>query len=179
MTIEILKGKTMIRYSTEILKFDKKGEKTGWSYIEISAKKSNQLNPGTKVSFQVKGSLDNYAFKQTSLLPMGEGTFILPFNAAMRKATGKRDGDKILVTLELDQSNYILSTDLMVCLKEEPGCLKYFQSLPGSHQKYFSKWIESAKTGETKAKRIAMSLIAFSKKQGYGEMIRENKSKSN
>jgi hypothetical protein len=46
-----------------------------------------------------------------------------------------------------------------------------------SHQVYFSKWIESAKTNATKTKRIVMALTAFSKKQGYPEMIRENKNK--
>ena len=169
----------MIRYTTEILKFEKKGEKTGWSYIEISAHQAQQLNPGIRVSFPVKGSLDKYPLKQSSVLPMGDGGFILPFNASMRKATGKRNGDKLVVVLELDKSKFVISPDLMECLNEEPASLNYFQSLPGSHQKYFSKWIESAKTSETKAKRIAMSLIAFSKKQGYVEMIRENKSNGN
>ncbi len=165
----------MIKFSTPILKFAKQGEKTGWSYIEISAKRAAQLKPGTKVSFSVKGSLDNYILKQTALLPMGNGGFILPFNASMRKATGKKAGDSILVAMELDGSKFILSPDLIVCLKDEPASMKFFKSLTGSHQKYFSKWIESAKTSETKAKRIAMALIAFSKKQGYPEMMRENK----
>ena len=53
--------------------------------------------------------------------------------------------------------------------------MKFFKTLPGSHQRYFSKWIEDAKTMQTKTKRIVMALTAFSKKQGFPEMMRENK----
>jgi hypothetical protein len=35
---------------------------------------------------------------------MGDGKFILPFNAAMRKATGKKLGDKIKVSMQTDES---------------------------------------------------------------------------
>jgi len=165
----------MIKFSTTILKFARQGEKTGWSYIEIPAKRAKQLNPKSKVSFRVTGMLDKHLIKQVALLPMGDGNFILPFNASMRKGTGKKVGDVILVSMELDESKYILSPDLMACLKEEPVSQKFFKSLPGSHQRYFSKWIEGAKTAQTKAKRIAMALVAFSKQQGFQEMIRENK----
>jgi len=165
----------MIKFSATILKFAKQGEKTGWSYIEISARLARQLNPKSKVSFRVKGTLDQYGIKQVALLPMGDGKFILPFNASMRKGTGKKAGETILVTMEVDDGKFILSPDLMACLKEEPASHKFFKSLGGAHQRYFSKWIESAKTPQTKAKRIAMALIAFSKQQGYPEMMRENK----
>lgn len=166
----------MIKFSTTILKFARQGEKTGWSYINISAKQASQLKPGSKVSFRVKGRLDSYLIKQVSLLPMGDGGFIMPFNASMRKGTGKQAGDTLAVTLEADEAKFVLSPDLMACLKEEPASMKFFKSLPGAHQRYFSKWIESAKTSQTKAKRIAMALITFSKQQGYPEMMRENKS---
>jgi uncharacterized protein YdeI (YjbR/CyaY-like superfamily) len=47
--------------------------------------------------------------------------------------------------------------------------------LSGSHQKYFSKWIESAKTAQTKTKRILMAVTALGQGKGYPEMIRMNK----
>jgi len=63
----------------------------------------------------------------------------------------------------------------MKCLKEVPEAMKFFKTLPGSHQRYFSKWIDDAKTMQTKTKRIVMALTAFSKKQGFQEMMRENR----
>ncbi len=165
----------MITFSTTLLKFDKQGEKTGWTYIEISPVRAQKLNPGVKVGYRVKGKLDQFTFEKTALLPMGEGGFILPVNAKIRKSIGKRQGDTLAVTMELDQRQIQPSADFMKCLKEDPEAMKFFKTLPGSHQRYFSKWIDDAKTMHTKTKRIVMALTAFSKKQGYAEMMRENR----
>ena len=166
----------MITFTTTIQKFDKKGEKTGWSYIEISSSQAKKLKD-SKVSFRVKGKLDSFMLKQTALLPMGEGHFILPINGIIRKAIGKRPGDKLKVTLEADNDKFVLSPDMMACLKDEPGAMAYFKTLPGSHQKYFSKWVESAKTTLTKTKRILMTVTALAQEKGYVEMMRMNKRK--
>lgn len=165
----------MIQFTTTIHKFARQGEKTGWTYIEISASQAKKLKPDTKVSFRVKGSLDSFKIKQIALLPMGEGHFIMPLNAAMRKATGKKLGDKLKVSLEADDSEFAFSEDFIACLQDDPVAYDFFQTLSGSHQKYFSKWIDSAKTSFTKTKRIVMAVTALSKKQGYPDMIRANK----
>jgi len=165
----------MIIFTATIQKFAKQGEKTGWTYIEISASQAKKLKPDTKVSFRVKGSLDSFKIKQIALLPMGEGNFIVPLNATMRKATGKKLGDKIKVSLEEDKSEFAFSEDFIACLQDDPVAFDFFQTLSGSHQKYFSKWIDSAKTSATKTKRIVMAVTALSKRQGYPEMIRANK----
>ena len=165
----------MLKFSTTILKFTQQGEKTGWSYVKISAQQANQLKPGIKVSYRVKGKLDHFSIQEVSLLPMGNGTFIIPINASMRKGTGKKAGDTLVVQLEVEEAQFVLSPDLMTCLADDPSALQYFNSLSGSHQRYFSKWIESAKTSHTKAKRIAMAVHALTRQLGYPEMIRENK----
>lgn len=167
----------MIKFKAVVEKFDKQGEKTGWTYITISAAQAARINPGVKVGYRVKGKLDQFSYEKIALLPMGEGTFILPLNAKLRKAIGKRQGDAITVEMELDQRQIEPSADFMRCLKEDPLAFKFFKTLPGSHQRYYSKWIDDAKTMHTKTKRIVMALTAFSKKQGFSEMMRENKSK--
>jgi Domain of unknown function (DUF1905)/Bacteriocin-protection, YdeI or OmpD-Associated len=167
---------SMIQFSTTILQFDKKGEKTGWSYIEITAAQAQKLKPGYRVSFRIMGKLDNYSFEKTALLPMGDGNFILPINGKIRKAIGKRRGDSISVTMEADKRPLSLSKDFMKCLKDDEVARLHFNSLPKSHQHYFSNWIESAKTPQTKTKRIVMAVTALGMKQGFGEMMRATKS---
>lgn len=166
----------MLHFATTIQRFDKKGEKTGWHFVEISATQARKLKD-SKVSFRVRGTIDALTIQKTALIPMGNGEFILPLNATIRKAIGKKHGDKITLNLELDESKLILSPDLMSCLKEDPAALQFFKSLPPSHQQYYSKWIESAKTAATKAKRIVISMEGFGKKQGYGEMMRAYKNR--
>ena len=165
----------MVTFATTIHRFDKQGEKTGWTYIEISATQAHKLKPNTKVSFRVKGKLDDFQIEKTALIPMGDGKFILPINATMRRGIKKKHGDKLKVTLEEDDREIDLSADLITCLKDEPQAYTFFKSLSKGHQQYFSKWIESAKTTQTKTKRIVMAVIALSQKQGYPEMIRANK----
>src|SRR3954462_4288515 len=166
----------MVQFTTTIKKFGSMGEKTGWSYIEIPAAIAQQLKPGYKKSFRVKGKMDDYQFSQTSLLPMGEGDFIIPLNAAIRKGIRKSVGATLTVSIAEDTSPFEYNQDFMQCLQDEPDAIAYFRTLPGSHQKYFSKWIDSAKTEPTKAKRIAQAVTGLSRKQGYAEMIRSLKS---
>lgn len=170
--------KSKVSFTALIQKFGKKGEKTGWTYIEVRRDQAASLKPGYRVSFRVKGKLDDFPIAQKALVPMGEGDFILVLNGPMRKSIGKSAGDSVKIELEADDKPLALSKDLMVCLKDEPGAHNFFKSLPRSHQQYFSNWIESAKTVQTKTKRITMAVLALGRRQGFGEMIRENKGRS-
>ena len=169
----------MLEFTVTIKRFDKQGEKTGWTYIEIPAAIAQQLNPENKKSFRVKGFLDEYSFSGISLLPLGGGDFIMALNAIIRKSIGKGKGAILQVKMEADRSPVLPSTELMECLSDEPKALEYFNKLPKSHQNYFSKWIEAAKTEATKAKRIAQTVTACSRGQHYDEMIRSLKNEKN
>jgi hypothetical protein len=168
-----MKKKKLVKFNAELKRFSKNGEKTGWTYIDIPAKTAEMLQPGNRKGFRVKGKLDDHIIKGVSLLPMGNGNFIMPVNATMRKGIKKVAGGKVSVTLEIDSKEYTLNKELMICMKDDPVALEYFQSLTRSHQNYFSKWVDSAKTNETKAKRIARILNAMARKMDYGQMLRE------
>ncbi len=169
----------MVEYTTMIKRFDQQGEKTGWTYIDVPEVIAQQLKPGNKKSFRVKGRFDEYVFEGVALIPMGGGDFIIPLNALVRKAIGKTKGASLKVTIEVDPNPLLICPELIECLADEPAALAYFNKLPGSHQKYFSKWIESAKTEVTKTKRIAQTVMACARQMGYGEMIRWLKEEKN
>ena len=164
----------MIHFSAIIEKFDNKGEKTGWSYIDIPAEFAEQLKPGTKTSFLVKGKLDEVVIKGISLLPMGGGNFIIALKSDLRKKLYKGKGAMLRVQLEADDKPYELNEDLLACLQDAPEASANFNQLPFSHRKYFSKWIESAKGETTKAKRIAQTIDAMQYNLTFGEMIKKN-----
>jgi hypothetical protein len=165
----------MLKFETTIKKFGEQGEKTGWTYIEINAAQAQVLKPGNKKSFRVKGKLDDFSFEGVALIPMGKGSFLMALNAATRKQIRKNKGARILVQMMVDTQEPKISPDLIECLKEEGEALNYFNSLAPSHQLYFSRWIESAKTDFTKAKRIAQSLKALLLKWDFGQMLRSLK----
>jgi hypothetical protein len=162
----------MIQFKAVIKKFGEQGEKTGWSYIEVPEEVAEKIKTGYKKSFRVKGRLDNYNIEKVSVIPMGGGNFIIPVNATIRKALGKRKGSVVDANIEVDDRQLEINESFLICLADEPVALEFFNSLPRGHRNYFSKWIESAKTEETRANRIARAVTALSRKLGYPQMLR-------
>ncbi|MBL7998639.1 MAG: DUF1905 domain-containing protein, partial [Candidatus Kapabacteria bacterium] len=110
-----------------------------------------------------------------ALLPMGDGTFILPLNAAIRKALGKESGDTVDVQMEEDPDGYRMNADFLDAVAADNDAQTFFATLSGSHQRYFSKWIDSAKTQTTRERRIVQAVVALGRRMGYPEMIRAQK----
>ena len=167
----------MPTFTTLLRRFGTNGEKTGWTYIEIPTTLTDALKPGQKTSFRVRGMLDEHPLAQVALIPSGQSaltdaSFMIPINATMRRAIRKEAGATVRVELEVDDSPMPLSADLMACLDDDPDALAFFQTLPKGHQQYFSKWIEDAKTTETKTKRLTQTVMGLAMGMGYGDMIR-------
>ena len=103
---------------------------------------------------------------------MGEGDFIIPMNAQIRKGIRKEEGAMVTLNLEEDTDELPQSEELMMCLEDEPKALEMFLKLPKSHQTYYSKRIDSAKTIETKTKRITMTVQGMLMGMTYPEMLK-------
>lgn len=164
----------MVEFTTMILQFAEQGEKTGWSYIEIPADIARQMKPGNKKSFRVRGMLDALPVSGLALMPMGEGNFIMALKAEIRKGIHKNAGAMLHVKLEEDVDFKVeIPADLQECFDFEPEALEFFNTLAKSHRDYFIKWIDSAKTSETRAKRIVNTINAMLRKWHYNVMLRE------
>src|SRR6201747_2958609 len=123
----------MIEFSTIILQFAEQGEKTGWTYIEVPAHLALQIKPNNKKSFRIKGMLDSLAVSGMALLPMGDGDFILPLKADVRKAIRKNKGAMLKLKIEEDKTYKLeIPEELMECFGFEPEALEFFNSLPKS-----------------------------------------------
>ena len=165
----------MVKFEALLKKFASQGEKTGWTYFEIPAKLANKIKPDTKKSFRIKGTIDKMKIHGVATIPMGGGDFIVAVNASMRKQLNKIHGANVIVSVEEDKAGYQLNKDFVDCLNDEPAAAAYFGKMPTSHQNYYSKWIESAKTEQTKAKRIALAVNTLAKGMNYPEMLRSQK----
>jgi hypothetical protein len=167
----------MLSFTTTILQFANSGAQKGWTYIKIPAALAIQLKPGNKKTFRVKGFLDNYPFAGISLLPIGEGNFMMPLNATIRKNIRKQKGAKLQAHIEVDENPVPPPPGFMDCLADEPKAMKQFNALTKSHQHYFIKWIDSAKTEPTTTKRIAQAVDALANALDFGMMIRMQQKK--
>ncbi|MEO5581538.1 MAG: YdeI/OmpD-associated family protein [Saprospiraceae bacterium] len=164
----------MIEFKARLEKFGSNKDKTGWTYVVIPSQKA-QLLTSQKTTFRIKGSIDQHKIKQVAILPSGEGNFILAVNAGMRKFILKKPGEEVVLKIDIDHSELLPDQDFLDCLYELPRAVKTFEALPKSHQNYFTKWIQTAKTPDTKANKIAMAIDALSRGLRFNEMLREKK----
>lgn len=162
----------MVSFTARIEKFGQQGDKTGWTYIVVPSLIAGRLKPGNKRSFRVKGKLDEHLIESVALIPMGEGDFILALNAGMRKGIRRNIGAQLEVQLEIDTKEILPPPELIECLQDEPAAWQQYQSIASSHKLYFTRWINSAKTETTKAKRIAQTVTALAAGKDYGTMLR-------
>jgi len=168
----------MVNFKAEIEKFDAKGEKTGWSYVFVPEAIAMQIKAGERRSIRVKGTIDQVEISGLSLLPMGEGDFILPLKTPLRKKLRKEAGATVQLALEHHADFKIeMPHELLICLEQEEGALDQFLSMQKSHQNYFITWLNAAKTDATRTKRLVMIVDAMQRKYNYAEMLRAGRSR--
>lgn len=166
----------MISFTAEIERFEKMGEKTGWTFVFIPEEIAQEIKPGCRKSYRVKGKLDGIAINGLSLVPMGEGNFILALKASLRKSLRKEEGAVLQIQLEEDKDFKIeMPEDLELCLLEERHCMDNFLKQPKSHQNYYINWLNTAKTEPTRVKRLIQIVNAMDQQLDFGAMIRSNK----
>jgi len=137
--------------------------KSGWTYALIPEILPNKHAPFGFVT--VKGAIDNYTFNKYNLMPFGNGNLFLPVNATVRKKIKKQAGDFVHIILFADNDPLIIPDDFMLCLKNEPDALLFFNALPTKEQLNYIKWINAAKSESLRIDRMAAALLKLNKKR--------------
>lgn len=145
-------------------KFPGKG---GWTFARIGGISKNK---NAKFGYvKVKGTIDDFPISKYHLMPMKDGNLFLPVKSEIRKKINKEEGDYIHVTLYPDNEPQEIPDEMLLCLKEEPGALNFFDSLSESEKRYYIQWIYSAKKEETKINRMAKSITRLLNKEKFYE----------
>ena len=166
----------MITFKSEIERFAEMGEKSGWTYVFIPQAIANVIKADCRKSFRVKGRLDLVEIEGVSLVPMGEGNFIMALNGPLRKKLRKDLGAVLTLQLEEDTTFKIeMPEDLELCLADEPHLMNNFMKQPKPHQNWYINWLNTAKTEATRTKRIVKIVSAMDKNWDFGTMMRDGK----
>lgn len=96
----------------------------------------------------------DYSYRNT-IASMG-GRFLISFNAETRVATGKSAGDEIEVTLDIDDAPRIIDipTELAAAFNANPMAEEAWATLSYSKQRVHAQSVESAKSDETRTRRV-------------------------
>lgn len=122
-------------------------------------------NKKSKRNWKVRGSIDGFEIRKYHLMPMGNGSFMLPVRAEIRKKIKKQEDDSVQVILFLDDEPLEIPEEMQICMNEEPDALDFFKSLSDSEQKFYIDWIYSAKKEDTKINRMVKTINKLLKKE--------------
>ncbi|HMI04563.1 MAG TPA: YdeI/OmpD-associated family protein [Pedobacter sp.] len=141
-----------------IFQLEKIPGKGGWTYVRLPGVSSSYR--GKFGTVKVSGTVDDYELINYGLMPIRDGGLFLPIKAEIRKKTGKKEGDKVHVTLYADAENLPMATpeDLLLCLQDEPEAYQTYQSYTESERKALLDWIDSASHDEARVQRIAQTI---------------------
>ena len=140
-------------------KFPGKG---GWTYAAIPEITQDTSNPFGWV--EISGHINTFQLSHYKLMPMGKGQLFLPVRAAIRKKIKKEAGDWVEIDIYVDESPIEIPEEIMICFEYESAHLKEtFLSFTPSEQKAYLDWIYSAKTEDTKTKRLLEMMLRLEK----------------
>ena len=113
---------------------------------------------GVKGRVPVRVTFDGVAYRG-SMVRMGMPKHILLIIKEIRESLGKGPGDRIKVTVELDEAPRVvdLAPDVEAAYRRGK-VLDIYRAQSFSHQRERNLWIEEAKQAATRARRIARSV---------------------
>jgi len=132
------------------------GNNTG---IVLPAEAIEQLGAGNRPPVLV--NVNGYEYRNTVGV-MG-GRHMISISAAVRKATGLQGGDPIHVTLTLATSEREVNVpaDFAAALAADERARAFFEKLSNSMQRYHVDTIHTAKSADTRQRRIEKAIAVF------------------
>lgn len=134
-------------------KFSGKGR---WTYISVPEIGPNYRNHFGQV--KINGSLDNYAFENATLMPLGNGLLFLPVNTTIRKTIKKSVGDTVNLKIFVKRAISIAKETFIEVLADEPDALTYYKELSIQEQQQYVDWINDTKDANVKIERMAFAV---------------------
>jgi hypothetical protein len=131
--------------------------------IEVPPELIEQLGAGKRPAVLV--TIGSYTYRSTVGV-MG-GRSLIPVSADNRRQAGIAAGDDIDVALELDTAprHVELPADLAEALSKDDAARRFFEGLSASQKKWHVQSVESAKTPETRQRRIGKSMEMLRQRQ--------------
>ncbi len=103
--------------------------------------------------------LNSFSYR-SSISVMG-GDFMIPISSDVRAASGVNAGVQVMVRVSVDTEERILEIpgDFQQLLDKNPAALERFEILSYSNKRRHTLSIESAKTAETRTRRLEKAII--------------------
>jgi hypothetical protein len=143
-----------MRFRTTILQSGKTA--TG---IQVPDEVVDALGAGRRPPVTI--TINGHTYRSTVAV-MGDA-YMVGVSAENRAAAGVAGGDEVDVEIALDQAPRTITVppELQAALDGEPAAQRTFESLSNSNKSWHTLQVTSAKTEETRQRRIAKSIAAL------------------
>jgi hypothetical protein len=128
--------------------------------IEVPGEIVTGLGAGRRPAVRV--TLGNAYTYRTTIAPMS-GSYWIGVSAEHRVRSGVAAGDMLDVTVEVDDAprTVALPDDLAAALDADPAARAFYDTLSYTNQNTYATWVTDAKKPETRADRVAKSVVAL------------------
>jgi hypothetical protein len=149
----IVKGKYLLH------KYPGKG---GWTYAVIPGLRDKVKSQSGWI--RADAIIEGKKVGQVTLAPMKNSDAFMPFRTELRKIIGCEAGDTVSIILYGEDRSLSAPEDFMMCLREEPGAMRAFESLGDSQKRTLIKRITLAKTTDLRVERMAEAIRSLTRK---------------
>jgi len=133
-----------------------RGHESGGAFVEFPHDVEKLY--GAKGRVPVRVTFDGIAYRG-SMVRMGAPKHILLILKEIREKLGKGPGDRIRVTVEIDDTPrvIVLAPDVESAFRKG-GILERYRAMSFTHQREYATWIGEAKQAETRTRRVAKAI---------------------
>ena len=138
-------------------------------YVIVSASRAKRLRTGWKkpmpVLVKVNGKPEKYW--RINLMPIGDGSFYLYLHGSVRKESGTKVGDRVLIDILFDSKYRVGPVGITPKwftseLDKNPNAKKSWKALAPSRKKEIVRYLKALKSEESRQRNIARAISVLS-----------------
>jgi hypothetical protein len=138
------------QFEAVVERFQAKG---GWHFVRFPYPPVETLGSNSPV--RVHGTVNGVAYKRT-LMPIGDGTHMLPLDATLRKVAKLVQGSSVrVVMIKGDIEDFTVPEELLGAFTFDEAAQARFAELTAGYRRRICQYIAEPKTAETRINRAA------------------------
>jgi len=150
-------GPSVFRFEAQLVRHPKWATIGGWGLVNVPKLISKKLRGMTTV----EGTVNGHPFR-AALETNGSGSHLLHVNHAMRRGADANQGDIVKFAILGPEPEPTIPTDLRVAFTASLGAKTLWSDLTPLGRLDWIRWINSAKTPETRARRVRRTVDQLS-----------------
>ena len=150
-------GPSVIRFKARLVQHSRAEKTDAWALFNVPKAVSKKLRGITTV----EGTINGHPFR-AALEPNASGRHTLRVNKAMRNGVGADAGDTVNLAVLGPEPPPKIPADLRAAMTSSHKAKSLWQDLSTIGRRDYIRWIESAKTSETRARRVRRTVEQLS-----------------